>query len=153
MALPMTFSRLLPRIWRKEMADPIVITVPMSINPRITPNASRMVKPVWKSSIHKQMKAKAAKATIEAMQAVHQAIIPPVLPTPITVHILWAREKHRKAMDNDNLIASCKWFLDAIAETIGVNDKHFIIGSVTQERDTVGKGYMKFVLEPRETEE
>jgi hypothetical protein len=128
------------------MTDPIVITVPMSINPRITPNASRMVKPVWKSSIHKQMKAKATKAT-EATP------IPPVLPTPITVHILWAREKHRKAMDNDNLIASCKWFLDAIAETIGVNDKHFIIGSVTQERDTVGKGYMKFVLEPRETEE
>lgn len=129
------------------MADPLIITIPMSINSRITPNASRMVKPVWKSSIHKRMKNKAAKATQEVFT---QPFTDDDL--PLTIHILWSREKHRKPMDNDNLIASCKWYLDAIAETIGVNDKHFIIGTVTQDRDTIGKGYMKFLLCPNEHE-
>lgn len=124
------------------MADPLIITIPMSINPRITPNASRMVKPAWKSSIHARMKKKAADATEAVFTTPYTDA-----DLPLTIHILWAREKHRKLMDHDNLIASCKWFLDAIAETIGVNDRHFIIGTVTQERDTVGKGFVKVVVE------
>jgi hypothetical protein len=127
------------------MPDPIIITIPMSINPRITPNASRMVKPAWKSGIHARMKKKAKAAAEEVFT---QPFTDDDL--PLTIHILWAREKHRKQMDNDNLIASCKWYLDAIAETIGVNDKHFIIGTVTQDRDTVGKGYVRIAVERRE---
>lgn len=126
------------------MKEPIIITVPMSINRKITPNASRAIKPVWKSSIHSRMKQKAIKAT-EALS------LSPFSDDdlPITIHILWAREKNRKIMDQDNLIASVKWFLDGIAKAIDVNDRNFIIGTVTQERDTTekAKGYVRFVLE------
>lgn len=129
------------------MSEPLIITVPMSINRAITPNASRAIKPLWKSGIRKRMKQKAIKATERAARMNRIAPFPDS-DLPLTIHILWAREKHRKPMDDDNLIASCKHFLDGIAETIGVNDKYFSIGTVTQVRDEKdGKGYVRFVIE------
>lgn len=124
----------------------IEITIPMSINRNITPNASRAIKPLWKSGIQRRMREKAVKATEEWIRK--NGLTPFTDDElPLTIHILWAREKHRKKMDNDNLIASCKWFIDGIAESIGVNDRNFVIGTVTQERDTIGKGYIKIVVE------
>ena len=50
--------------------------------------------------------------------------------------ILWG--KGRKTMDGDNAVAILKAYLDGVADGLGVDDRTFVVDSVTQVRAAPG---------------
>jgi len=71
----------------------------------------------------------------------------PIFLPPITwdLAIFWGKGKKR--WDPDNVVAGLKrGVIDAVARTIGVDDKHFAVGEITQGRDPEGLGRMVLTL-------
>lgn len=58
--------------------------------------------------------------------------------------IAWG--KGRRRMDDDNAAACTKPYRDGIADALGVDDKRFATGSLTQMRDGSGAGYVEATL-------
>lgn len=58
---------------------------------------------------------------------------------PIPVHILVKPKARGPAPDRDNAIAACKAYLDGIAESLGVNDRHFAAPTVTISDERTGQ--------------
>ena len=57
----------------------------------------------------------------------------PIGKVAYTIHFI---PKTRRGRDEDNLISSCKAYLDGIADAMGINDKNFTIRGVTQDSST-----------------
>ena len=69
-----------------------------------------------------------------------------------TYHIELGKAKGEKQKDADNLVASCKAHLDGIAAALGVDDRGWTLGTVTQVRDPDGIGYLSIRLEWEQAE-
>lgn len=121
------------------MSDSVTITIPGTIDRRLTPNA----RPHWatKRNLAAELKERAyyvaRKANIEMWEP----------EPPLTLHILVAWEKGRKLMDDDNLVAGFKAARDGIAVALGIDDKHLRVGTVTQIRDPEKRGFIKVAIE------
>lgn len=61
--------------------------------------------------------------------------------------------KGGKQMDADNLTASCKATLDGIAATLGVDDRGWSLGTVTQVRDPDEIGYVRITFRWQQVKE
>src|SRR5690606_23702237 len=72
---------------------------------------------------------------------------------PLTIHIMVGWEPRRQMMDDDNIKASMKSYLDGIADVLGIDDRNFIIGTVGQQRDPDKKGFIKIAIEATEGDE
>lgn len=68
----------------------------------------------------------------------------PALPWQLDYVVAW--EKGRKRMDDDNIKAALKYVQDGIADTVGYNDKHMVIGTVEQIRDPAKSGYIEVTI-------
>lgn len=124
--------------------DAIVVTIPGTPTRALSPNGRAH----WrrKHADAKELKSAARWATVNALyaKAAGDGLIGV---SPLTLHWLVAWERGRKRMDQDNLIASLKAAQDGIADALGLDDKCMIVGSVTQERDADGLGYVKCAIE------
>ena len=66
---------------------------------------------------------------------------------PLTLHWLIGHGKRRRTWDDDNAIAATKPFRDQIADCLGMDDRWFRTGSLTQVRDPEGQGFVRVVIE------
>jgi hypothetical protein len=125
------------------MTDPLIVTIPATPPRSLSPNG----RVHWrrKHADGKELQSAARWATVNA---IHTAPLGPRLITgPVTLHWLVAWERGRKKMDQDNLIAALKAAQDGIAGALGIDDKVMVVGSVTQERDTDGFGFIRCAIE------
>ncbi len=120
----------------------LTITIPGQLDKRLSPNASRTMHWGGKTRARDEAKHDAALYTRQAAFGVDITGI-----ERATYHIELGKAKGEKQKDADNLTASCKAHLDAIAETLGVDDRGWTLGAVTQVRDPDGIGYVAITLE------
>jgi hypothetical protein len=115
----------------------LTVTIPGTIDRRLSPNGRahwRAVRP-----LQRERKESAYQWTrVERMEQGYIGMVPPLV---LDFTIGW--EKGRKRMDDDNAKASMKAIIDGIAEALDVNDKHITVGTLTQERDPAGAGYIR----------
>lgn len=128
------------------MPDPIVITIPGQIDPILTPNGRG--NPLKRQRISNALKSDAMFATMEALDLPRSPV--PELTPPITLHYLIAHGKGRKRLDDDNAIGAMKAVRDGIAIALHVDDRHMQTGTMTQDRDTTGAGYIRVAIESGE---
>jgi len=118
------------------------ITIPGDLPPELSPNArpNRYAK----ARIVKQTREMAMLATLGSLdvQAVRSLIEPPV-----TVSWTIGLRKGAKHRDADNIVSNAKAIQDGVCDALGVNDKHLVLGTVVQERDPAGVGYVRVELE------
>jgi crossover junction endodeoxyribonuclease RusA len=102
----------------ERAGDVILVFLPMPPK-ELSPN----------SRAHWKRKASLVQATrgIAALQARKVALSEPWTKAVIDIKA-WTANRH----DEDNLIAACKAMLDGVAEGLGMNDRHFTIGTVRQ---------------------
>jgi len=126
------------------MGKPLVVTIPATPTRTLSPNGRAH----WrrKHADAKDLKSAARWATVNALFA-NQGGRGNWTGTSITLNWLVAWEKGRRRMDSDNLIAALKAAQDGIADALGIDDKAFTVGTVTQERDIDGMGYIKCAIE------
>lgn len=126
------------------MSYPTMVTIPISLDARVTPNSRAH----WrtKHKIQREM----LNATYSSMQATgpHDALHN--APLPLTLHYVIGLAKHRKAMDDDNAKAGLKYIQDGIARYLGIDDKHITVGTVDQVRDPDGRGFVRVLITPAE---
>lgn len=67
---------------------------------------------------------------------------------PLTLDYVVARGKGRQPMDDTNIKAGLKYLEDGIATALGIDDKHFRVGTVEQIRDMDGVGYVDVTIRP-----
>ena len=66
---------------------------------------------------------------------------------PLTLHWLIGLAKRQRRMDDDNALAACKAHRDQISDELGIDDRNFVTGSLTQVRDPEGQGFVRVVIE------
>ena len=123
----------------------LVITIPGKHDWRLSPN----VKLFWATE-NKLKGAAIEMASLYARQAAHGFDTSGV--ESATYHIELGKAKGGKQKDADNLVASCKAHLDGIAAALGVDDRGWTLGTVTQVRDPDGIGYLSIRLEWEQAE-
>jgi hypothetical protein len=121
------------------MTDRIIITIPGTPPATLSPNGRSHWRRKHRDA--QDLKSAARWATVNALHGRN------ALTGPLILHWLVAWEKHRKKMDQDNLIAALKAAQDGIAAALGVDDRCMIVGTVTQDRDADGLGYIKCAIE------
>lgn len=114
------------------------ITIPGDLPPELSPNArpNRYAK----ARIVKQTRETAMLATLGSLD-VHE--VRDTIAPPVTIHWTIGLRKGAKARDTDNVIANAKSLQDGICDALGLNDKHLVLGTVTQERDPAKVGYVR----------
>lgn len=117
------------------------ITIPGKLDPRLSPNASRKMHWGTKTKAREEAKGTASLYTRQAMHGIDTTGV-----DRATYHIELGKAHGEKQKDADNLTASCKATLDAIAETLGVDDRGWTLGTVTQVRDPEKLGYVRITL-------
>jgi hypothetical protein len=125
---------------------PLTITVPIQIDRGLTPNGR----------VHWRTKSRLVREARETARLATLEVVSPNAPYecfqtsqwPLTLHYVIGLGKRRRPMDETNAIAAMKAIEDGIADILAVNDKHFVVGSMTQVRDPEGKGYVKVAIEP-----
>src|SRR5687768_1885438 len=129
------------------MPSPLVVTIPVQIDRRATPNGRAH----W--SVVSRIKTDLQMATLGAMvnaAGPDASTRYPPESWPLTLHYLIAHGKGRKRLDDTNAIAAMKSIEDQIARSLGVDDRNFRFGSMTQIRDPEGKGYVRVAIDPHE---
>ncbi len=120
----------------------LVVTIPATPAPALSPNARAH----WRTK-HREATELNSVARWSTVNTLAQRGMRGTWTGPITLHWIVAWGKGRKIMDQDNLIASLKHAQDGIAGAIGIDDKAFIVGSVSQDRDPDGIGFIRVALE------
>lgn len=118
----------------------LTVTIPGKIDPALSPNA----RVHWRKLADAKQTAKnlaafylfAAKKRSDTSGVDHA-----------TYHIERGIPKGGRELDADNLTACCKAYLDGVAQALGVDDRHWQIGTVSQVRDPDGIGYLEITLE------
>lgn len=72
---------------------------------------------------------------------------------PLVLHVVVARGKGARALDDDNCWACIKPYRDGIAEVLGVDDRNFRQGVLSQVKSETGSAYMRIAIEPADVEE
>lgn len=132
---------------------PLTITIPRSIHKRDTPNGR------YKRNhmAHNRVVGNARRAGRDAAMEVVNPNDPyqcfQTSRWPLTIHIMVGWEPRRQMMDDDNVKASMKSYLDGIADVLGIDDRNFIIGTVGQQRDPDKRGFIKIAIEATEEDE
>lgn len=118
----------------------LTITIPGKIDPALSPNA----RVHWRilARVKSEAKEMAALYTRQAADGIDTTGV-----DRATYHIERGIMKRGKALDADNLTASVKGHLDGIALALGVDDRHWHPGTVSQVRDPDGIGYLSIRLE------
>lgn len=117
----------------------LTVRVPCCPYPELSPNAR----------VHHMERAKSVRAA-RLMAKIFTDPAPPGFDAAhATVRIAIGWSKGRKEMDGDNALASCKAFLDGVADGLGVTDKRWTYPPVSQVR--AGKnepsGYVEITLQ------
>lgn len=119
----------------------LTITIPGMLDPYLNPNRA-----VRSPKVRGAIRARAKnEAFLEAKNAIGRTPIPAGV-EHATYSIELGKAKGEKQKDADNLTASCKAALDGIARALGVDDRGWKIGTVTQVRDSNQIGYLKITL-------
>lgn len=124
------------------MTDSLTITIPMSPPRALSPN-SRVT---WR---------RVRSAVANARDVAYYATLPQKshhFPPDRRVRLDWtvAWEKGHRIMDDTNIKASLKAFEDGVAAALGLDDKHFTVGTVEQCRDSRGYGFTTVTLTAEE---
>lgn len=121
------------------MSEPLTITIPTDLPAALSPNA----RVSWQKR-HRAAKAVRETARICARVEVAAQDYEPPDRIRIDATIYWGR--YRKPMDDDNAWIMLKNARDGAADAIGRNDKDFTLGTLTQNRDPDGRGYVVITL-------
>lgn len=124
----------------------LVVTIPGKIDPALSPNA----RVHWSTLFRAKFEAEQY-AVLYTTQAAHGIDTDGV--EHATYHIERGIPKGGRELDADNLTACCKAYLDGVAQALGVDDRHWQIGTVTQVRDPDGIGYLAITLEWEQAKE
>lgn len=131
------------------MSDPttaaLTVHIPATIDKALSPNRSRFTHWGTVANAEKALSWATTVGLIEARRNSPDDV--PILKPPIRwdLTIYWG--KGRKRMDEDNIVASLKrGMIDTVAAQIGIDDKHFTIGTITQDRDPDKQGCMVLTL-------
>ncbi|MDQ3653674.1 MAG: hypothetical protein M3457_01165 [Chloroflexota bacterium] len=124
--------------------DRVTLALPAAPPRELSPNAR----------VHWRTRATAAKATRDAATLVTRSLLarstrPAFLDDPVLVvdiEIMWG--SGRKRHDTDNATGMMKSGLDGIADGLGVNDRAFRLGTLTQGFATDRAGYVVVVIRP-----
>jgi crossover junction endodeoxyribonuclease RusA len=132
---------------------PLVITIPLDRN------LPRELSPNHRGRSHWPRTNAVAQARGDGRNAVLGAVDPndpyqcfQTSRWPLTLHVVVARHGRANELDHDNAIASCKAYIDGIADALGVNDRNFRIGSLTQVKSDTGSAYLRIAIEPADVE-
>lgn len=129
----------------------LVVTIPLQIDRNVTPNGRAH----W--SVKRRLTEDMQTATRYAMREVVDMEDPEACfqtaPWPLTLHYLIAHGKGRKRLDDDNAIAAMKPIRDQIARCLGMDDRNFVSGSMTQVRDPEKRGFVRVAIEPAAKEQ
>jgi hypothetical protein len=129
----------------------LVVTIPIQIDRKMTPNGRAH----W--AVKRRIAQDMQTATRYAMRVVVDMEDPDACfqtaPWPLTLHYLIAHGKGRKRLDDDNAIAAMKPVRDQIARCLGMDDRDFVTGSMTQDRDPEGRGFVRVAIEPAAKEQ
>jgi hypothetical protein len=119
------------------MSYPTMVTIPIEIDARITPNSRAH----WRTraKIQREMK----NTTYTAMMAAGPHTSLHNAPLPLTISYIIGLAPRRQVMDDLNAIASMKYIEDGIAAYLGIDDRNFKFGGLEQVR--AGKGNPGFV--------
>jgi hypothetical protein len=120
--------------------EALTIVIPGKLDHTLSPNA----RPYWRTLAEAKQTAKNL-AAFHAIQAKQGADLTGI--DRATYSIELGIMKRGRALDEDNLVASCKAHLDGIAKALGVDDRGWTLGTVTQVRDPEGIGYLAIRLE------
>lgn len=131
------------------MNAPLIIDIPNSVPRILSPNSRSH----WgtKAQVQARVKADAMWATIDAAGNTPEGALMCLkdAPLPLTLHFAVGWEsRRRKRMDDDNIKASLKWHIDGIASALGIDDRHMIVGTVTQTYDEAKRGFVRVAVEP-----
>lgn len=118
----------------------ITITIPGTLDLGLSPNRSRS-HPGKRTRLKNELMDRAWLSTLAALDGGDPG------PGPFTLHLTVGWEKGRKRWDDDNIIAAFKAGRDGIAAALGVDDRHITVGTVTQERDEAGLGYIAVTIQ------
>lgn len=117
----------------------LTITIPVQLDAALSPNARGGW---WRR--HRAVQDARTAAYYAARNANAEMWKPA---PPLVLHWLIAHGKRRRRWDDTNAIAATKPLEDGIADAIGINDRHFRFGSITQDRDSEGQGFIRVVIE------
>lgn len=120
--------------------DTITVDIPAQLDRRITPNGRAH----WRTKYRLTQDLK--DTTALACRAAGLLDRAPARP-PVRVSYWIGLAKGRKRLDEDNCVAALKPVQDAIAQAIGVDDRHFTVGTVAQHRDPDGLGFIRVCIE------
>lgn len=67
-------------------------------------------------------------------------------PWPLTLHYTIGLTPRQSPFDDDNAIAALKAHRDAIAQALGIDDRHFRTGMVLQVHDLEKRGFIRVVI-------
>lgn len=67
-------------------------------------------------------------------------------PWPLVISYVIGWEHGRRRVDEDNCIAAMKHVRDRVASVLGIDDKEFVTGSLTQERDPNKVGFIRVTV-------
>jgi hypothetical protein len=124
----------------RGMNEPLIVNIPGTVTLMHSPNGRAH----WRTK-HKltaELRYTARMATIEAVGGDPNVCYPfPSYPIRLDYTVGW-ESRRRHFWDDDNFIGAAKLIRDAIASVLGIDDRHFITGSVTQEYDPAKRGYI-----------
>jgi len=125
---------------------PVALTVSVTIPGTPGRSLSQNARLHWRI-----MRRDARQARGDACYATYGAIndagvVPDKLTLPLTLDIVIAWEKGRKRMDQQNAVGILKATVDGVADALRIDDRHFIIGAVEQQRDPNGLGFVCVII-------
>lgn len=125
----------------------LIITVPGKLPRALSPNGREH----WTTKKRVRDQVQRDTALAFAAVAVDQAQTVRLLMAAETIVVNWTigrSRRQRTALDDDNVIASTKYYRDTIARAIGVDDRVFRTGTVVQIEDPEGIGFVQAELCP-----
>ena len=129
----------------KRNRPPLTVTVPIQIDRGLTPNG----RVHWRtrSKLVQEARNTARLATLEVVNPNDPYECFQTSHWPLTLHYVIGLGKGRRKLDDTNAVAAMKSIEDGIADVLGMDDRHFRLGSMHQVRDPEGKGFVKVAIE------
>ncbi len=123
------------------MNHSLIVTIPLTVTLDLSPNG----RVHWRTKHQATQAARAftVYALVDAIKAQAPTTCFDVASWPLTLNYTIGLGKGRRTLDDDNAIACMKPVRDAIADTVGIDDKHFRTGTVTQIRDPEQRGFVR----------
>lgn len=129
------------------MTRSLTVRVYTAVSPILSPNRSTRTpqNAIW------GQQSRIKRKTVDAFRAVIDTEDPvscfQSASWPLTIDYVVARGKGRRPMDDSNIKACMKYVEDGIASSLGMNDRDFILGTVTQVRsENPAKPYIDITI-------